>query len=466
MTTPSPDLEISDLTGAVRRGVRVIALCGGVGVVMAGLVLAFAPARFDGRAMVLARTQKVSAGSVVREQFGALAHLAGDALGLGEGGDEIKTELALLQSRALLGDVVDSLRLQVRAGRQSPLATGVEIPRDGRFAPRTVDAGELGSVKLVDREDAIDDLLKRLNVRVFGGETIEISYQSRDSLTAELLPNLLAERYLERRKTVDRGLNQRRVEFLSAQSDSVQRAFEAALQRLRTVQQRGVGVSAEAQETSELEQRAALQVRLVEVQGELIALQALLAELSTGASQRLAGFPSLLRSPALNEMVAEVARRETERTLLLADATERDPRVVALTEAIAGLRSQLVPVAETYAAALSRQRGEYERALAASQLRSAGLPAAAEQLVLAEAEVEQLGRLSLALGAQLLEARLAALGEGGDVRIVDRAVAPRRVSFPRPAPTLAVGLAAGLALGLIAALLPLLSAPPPSSREA
>lgn len=459
MSGPSPDLELGEVTGALRRGLKGIAIGIVLGLVGALLVILFAPARFDGRALVLVRTQQVSPGSLVREQFGALAPLAGNALGLGQGGDALKTELALLQSRALLGDVVDSLRLQLRAGRTPPTTLAVPVPRDERFKPRTVELPDGGSAKLVDREDAIDDLAKRLEVGVSGGEAIEIRYAARDSLSAAAVPNLIAARYLERRRGVDRGLNQRRVEFLEAQVDSVERALRAAVDASRRVGEGGAGLAAEASERAELEQRVTMQLQAVQARGELDALDALLADLGSGESQRLAGFPSLLRSPAVNELVAELARRETERTVLLGRVTERDPEAIALDSAIARLRGQLRPLATTYAEALRRQVAQLDQQVAASEARSLALPGAAAKLFLAQSEVERLSKLNLALAAQLLDARLAALAEGGDVRLVDAAVVPRRVGFPRKTMTLAVGLAAGLVLGLFVALLPLLGSP-------
>lgn len=458
--TPSPDLDLAEVGDALRRGFRGIVIGGLVGVVAAVLVILFAPARFDGRALLLVRTQQLSAGTLMREQFGALAPLAGDALGLGSGGDAIKTELALLQSRSLLGDVVDSLRLQVRAGRRPPVLLEVDVPRDERFKPRKISLADGSRAKLVDREDAIDDLEDRLGVKVSGGDAIEISYRSRDSLSAAAVPNLVAARYLARRKTVDRGLNQRRVEFLEAQVDSVAQALREAVDAARRVGQGGAGLAAESAERAELEQRVAMQLQLVQARGELQALDALLSDLSSGESQRLAGFPSLLKSPAVNELVAELARRETERTVLLARVTERDPEAIALDSAITRLRAQLRPLADTYASALRAQVAELSTQVEASEARSRALPAAAASLYLAQGEVERLAKLNLALAAQLLEARLAALAEGGDVRLVDAAVAPRRVSFPRKATTLATGLVAGLVLGLFVALLPLLGTRP------
>lgn len=448
------DLEFSELTDTIRRGGRRLAIGAVVGIAIATAVLLFAPVSFEGRAMLLVRTE-ASTGGLVREQFGALAHLAGDALGLGEGGDKLKTEIALLRSRALLGDVVDSLALQIHAGRRPAIALGVKPPSADRFAPTKMDAGDAGSVKVVDREDAIDDLDERINVRIYGGETVEIGYRARDSVSAAMVPNLMAARYMERRKTVDRGLNQRRVEFLAAQMDSVREALATAARTLRGSQEEGRVVSLELSERAEVEQRIAMQARLAEAEAELVALDGLLREIGADDPRRLAGFPALLRSPAVNELVGEMGRLATQRYALLAEQTERAPQVVAIDSALVSLRGQLLPIATTYAKSLTVQRDAYREQVAASRARSAGLPRAAESLLLREAEVEGLGRLALAVNAQLLDARLAALGEGGDVRVVDPAVTPRRVAFPRPLPTLAVGLFAGLALGLLWALVPL-----------
>jgi uncharacterized protein involved in exopolysaccharide biosynthesis len=457
-----PDLEIADVAAALRGGGGRFALGLALGLGAALLTLWLAPARFEGRALVLIRTQGISAGQVMREQFGQLSQLAGSALGLGEDDDPIKTELALLRSRALLGEVVDSLRLQLRAGRRPPVTLDAEIPREGRFKPRKV-AVDGGSAKLVDREDAIDDLAKRLSVDIAGGEAVEIEYRSRDSVSAALVPNLIAARYLERRKTVDRGLNQRRAEFLERQQDSVRQALDAATAGWRRTQERGAGLSVEGAAQAELEQRTALTAKLTETTAELEAMRAVLADLAAGQPQRVAGMPALLRSPAVNELVAELGRRETERRLLLAEVTERDPRAVALAEAIADLRQQLEPLARTYAQALESQRGTYAAQLARTDARLQGLPAAGERQYLAQVEVDRLTRLNLALATQVLEARLAALGEGGDVRVVDAAVVPRRADFPRPSITLLGGAFAGLLLGLVLALVPLLRAPAPEA---
>jgi len=72
---------------------------------------------------------------------------------------------------------------------------------------------------------------------------------------------------------------------------------------------------------------------------------------------------------------------------------------------------------------------------------------------IADAALRRLATVDVAMGAQVLESRLAAITEGGDVRVVDAAVAPRKVSFPRPVLTVAIAALAGLLVGVASILI-------------
>ena len=93
-----------------------------------------------------------------------------------------------------------------------------------------------------------------------------------------------------------------------------------------------------------------------------------------------------------------------------------------------------------------------ERDLAGLHAQLLKLPGQAAAVAKEEAEVTRLGELNAGMGAQVLTARLAALDEGGDVRLIDEAVPARRVSFPQPKLTIGLCLGAGLVIGLIIAL--------------
>src|SRR4029078_5078685 len=89
------------------------------------------------------------------------------------------------------------------------------------------------------------------------------------------------------------------------------------------------------------------------------------------------------------------------------------------------------------------------------------LPGQTAAVAKEQAEVARLAAMNVGMGAQVLTARLAALAEGGDVRVIDEAVSPRRVTFPRPLPTIALGLVGGAIIGFVLALVgvPLAAAP-------
>jgi uncharacterized protein involved in exopolysaccharide biosynthesis len=222
-------IDLGVIAGAVRRRARLVVLGIVVGGLTAAGILVFATPRFDGRAMMLIRTSAVDATSLVKDKLGTLGELMPSNLGLGGGSEEdLATELALLQSRAVIGAVVDSLRLEVipRTPSRVPPTSVVDSVRDvSRFKPLKLSvvpgvnrmpqaivwAKRGAEIKLLDREDAIDDVASRLTVRKTGGGAVDIVYHARDSVTAREVPNLLAAIYILRRKTVDRGLNQRRV---------------------------------------------------------------------------------------------------------------------------------------------------------------------------------------------------------------------------------------------------------------
>jgi hypothetical protein len=138
---------------------------------------------------------------------------------------------------------------------------------------------------------------------------------------------------------------------------------------------------------------------------------------------------------------------------MLALKPETDRDVVSLDKNIEATRSRLIPYAETYADAVARQRADIEAALNKADDRLRALPRAAESTEQLKRDVLDLAKLSAVLQAQIVEAKLAAIGEGGDVRPLDQAFVPKKPSFPEPVLTSSVGTLGGLVLGLIAALL-------------
>jgi uncharacterized protein involved in exopolysaccharide biosynthesis len=463
-------IDLDAVVATIRARARAIAACAVVGALTGVGVVMFVPPRFDGRAMVLIRTSSADPMSMVRGRIGPLAELMPGALG-GESDEELSTELALLTSRATLGTVVDSLRLQViaRSPARVPSTTIVDsLALSGRFKPLKVSVAQgqnrvatgllwartPGNVKLLDREDAIDQLDERLTVNKIAGNAIEIHYRARDSVSAAVVPNLVAAVYMSRRKTVDRGLNQRRLEFLTAKADSVRIDLRNSADVLAaTARRSGIGASPDIGARALADEASALESRLAELRATERSLDSLIRSPQGRLDVRtLAGFPDLLRSPALNELLSQMSRVETERTILLARVPETNPMAIALGKARDSLSAQLLPIASSYLSSIQQTRASLDLDLVRVRSALALMPTQSAAVLKEQAEVTRLGQMNAGMGAQVLEARLAALLEGGDIRVVDPAVSPRRVTFPRPLLTLAFFIALGFAVGLLYAL--------------
>ncbi|MEP6765489.1 MAG: Wzz/FepE/Etk N-terminal domain-containing protein, partial [Gemmatimonadaceae bacterium] len=227
-----------------------------VGLVGALLVIWLIPAKFESNSRVLIRTANDPTAGL-RSKLGPIAELAPSALGGGKA-EELDTELEILRSRSVIGAVVDSLRLQVLPvdpARMAPESIVDSLRLPSRFKPRVVDlvAGantfSEGSVwiragssalraRIYDREEAVDNAADDFDVRQRSGDVVGIRYRAHDSVSVAAAPNLLVQTYLIRRRGVDRGINQRRLEFLMAAVDSVQADLRDSGRKLRVSQEK------------------------------------------------------------------------------------------------------------------------------------------------------------------------------------------------------------------------------------
>ncbi len=479
MTAPIT-LDLPSAAALVRRRWKRLAFGVLLGAAVGVGILLFVPPWFTGSGMLLIRMEQPDASSAIMDKLasgggGAMSSLMPGLLG-GGGDEQLATELALLQSRAVLGAVSDSLQLQVipKSPGRTPSAVLVDSLRlPELFKPFTLTldsavththggaiyatrAGVGARVKLMDRGDAIDDMVKRLSVSKTGGDAVTITYRARDSVTAARIPNLMTAVYMVRRKTVDRGLNARRLEFLEAKADTVRRDLDRAADKLATVaEHNGAGASADIAAKAIADQIGTVEAQISQFRAAERALDSLIRSVRahTLDARALAGFPDLLKSPALNDLITQLAKIQTEHTMLLAQAPETSPQAIALNAARDSLTAQLMPIASAFQQALIRQERSLERDRDSLSAELQKLPAKAAAVGKQQAEVTQLAQLNMGMGAQVLQARLAAMREGGLVQLVDSAEVQRREAFPRPLITMLVSLVAGLVVGIL--LLPI-----------
>ena len=486
-------VDLADIAGTLRRQWRAVISFTLLGVLGAAAVVLFAPRRFDGTGSVYVSMSGAEGGSVLGRMGTGVNNLLGELGGAG-GSAGMETELQLLKSRAMAGQVVDSLRLQFRVGAPAGRPVDAMIasydlapscaPRqyafrreangtyrvDGDAAPRVATPGlparlDVGSVTLrardlpasfeltaLDREDAIARFQRHLEVAKAGGLVARITYRADDSVTAAAATNGLVHYYLERRRTVDRSANQRKLESVTAQVEATAADLASTEQQLRQAQEKTSVFDAEVWDKSREESAARIRESLITIQVDESGLKQLLsqAEHGTLAARDLASYPSL--APAVSGIVARLSELEVQRTTLLERRTERDPEVLAIDKNMQSLSSAIVSMANSYLAGVTRRRIQLQAQVDSAQQKLLALPAAGEKVERLKRDVLRLTQIYTALQAQLVEARLGVVGEGGDVRPVDIATVPRTPAFPQPFLTMGIGTAGGLLAGLVAAL--------------
>src|SRR6185436_11077824 len=176
------------------------------------------------------------------------------------------------------------------------------------------------------------------------GDVAEVLFSADDPVNAAKAPNTLVGFYLDRRKTTDRGVNQRRVEYVAAQMDSTARQLAATEHALREYQDKSGVLDAELVGKAQWEGAMELRRGLTDVEVDAAAINQLLAQADSGTltHRQLAAYPSFLRGSSIAPMVAQLSDLDAQRTRLLERRTERDPEVVALDRSIRSTEDQIV----------------------------------------------------------------------------------------------------------------------------
>jgi uncharacterized protein involved in exopolysaccharide biosynthesis len=501
MTTRDDDLlNLGQLLGALRVGWLRLFVLTLVGAGVAGVLLLVLPKRWEGRASVLVSSGEEAGGSLL-QKAGIPEGIAASILGRSAAG-QMETELELLRSRRLIGEVADSLQLGVRLRSPGGTAASTVVASftpvgafrrfdltgersgtgwriQGKGVDTTVSAGaslelpvgtlslsatapDRFSLRLLDREDATTRLQKRLSITRAGGEIAAATVRWDDSLTAAEIPNVMVARYLALRRRVDQGVNAERYAFATAQADSLERQLKRALEELKLYQQRSQSIDPEITGKVLVEASTTLHQQLSTVTLEHQALRELLTRIGTDRPRdvrQLAAFPAFLRSAGINDLLSQLIRLESERLALLETHTDRDPAVAGRTEAINNVEAQLLPLARTYADALGRNRSELRTSADSVDRLLAAMPATSARFFELTREVQRLNATALALQSQRLQLRMATITEGGNARQVDVAEPNKKAAWPSPTLFLVLGVAGGLLAGVVAALLPLVAAP-------
>jgi uncharacterized protein involved in exopolysaccharide biosynthesis len=492
-------IDLRELIGALRRGILWLPAGVALGVLGAVIVNQF-PHRYEGEATVVLRDRSdAGIAGFSMDLFEGLPSGIGDALSLPGGfAGAVETEAAILGGRSLLRDVVEEMGLQVRVVR--PRATpaervfrrvqmeegaprgrftfrrsgsGWEVRGAGGFRARVEDGGSAsipgGVVELVSgitdpdrftiqvrsRWETVDRIRRRDEVAIgkAGGDLAEVTVRWTDPWTAAEVANLLVERYLDERRTRIRRLAQERFDLLGGVRDSLAAEVDSAGEALRRFHE--AAGTFEPERLGDLERIGELRARVDEIEVEARALDEVLRRLTEADEIRtsdLLAFPSFLESPAINQVLQRLSDLRSQREILLERRTPRDPDVQVLDRNIRNLEAELLDLGLSYRDGLHRSLDEIQARLGRYRADLQARPRVETEAVLLENQLELTGATYVGVQAQVVRSRLEAVGEGAELRQVDRAELPTRPRFPRRNLNLALGFLAGLLVGSVGAV--------------
>jgi succinoglycan biosynthesis transport protein ExoP len=424
-------------------------------------------------------------------------------------GNDVGTDIQVLGSRTLVEDAARRLALQVyltepRQVSREALLEDVQVSdqageqeyrlvrlADGTFAvyrgkaervssTRPGELLRLDGVRLRLTPAALQFKELRISVLTFAqavskvgsqisafraaqeADVISLRYQDTDPGLVWQVPNVIAERFIERGREAQKVEARSQVKFLREQIDTISRQLSASEDELKRFRERARVVSPEVEASSQVGRLVQLESERSSLDAERSALEKLMAGVEKQQAQRAPGapsayrqllaFPSLLRSQAASQLMSSLAQVEDQRSTLLSRRTEVDPDVQLLTARIGELEEQLATIAKTYLQGLNNQLASLDSTAARFSGELRALPQKELDFARLDRKPTVLKEMYTLLQTRLKEAEIAQAVDNASISIVDPAIAPRWPIKPNERLIVAGGVVGGLLLGLGLAL--------------
>ena len=329
--------------------------------------------------------------------------------------------------------------------RQTPLPSSFKI--------RVEDLEE--TVERIARQSFLDRILygSASEVSAVSGDIGEVVFSARDRWTAAAAANALVELYLADREG-RRGLLQAEGEALLALlADSVADESARAVTSYREYQESRARFDPDRLGDVE-------RVVLLRTQADALGMELGVVDRLLEGSGRdslttsiILGTPSLAQNGALRSLLDRLYSVRAQRSSLLELRTERDSEVQALDRSIEFLMGELEQMVLVHQASLRERLAELGSELQEYRDALSSRPADEAANFALQGEMQRLTATFVSVQAQLVQARLSAIGQGRDLRQIDVAMPPRRPEFPSLPVNVLLGFLVGMFVGVSGALL-------------
>jgi capsular exopolysaccharide synthesis family protein len=375
------------------------------------------------------------------------------------GVQDFQTEYELLRGRTLAEKTVERLELQ----RSAELATGPLMSPWERFqrkflgkAPQpTVDADGM------PLSPAAAALRSRLRIEPLpGGRLVNLRFNAYDPRLSALVANTLAELYIEQARDFRSSSSSEATGWLSDRLREQRKNVEAAEGALIEYQERQGLAGTPADSPPDGDRVSALEAAAISARMERVEKEGAVAQARNLPPSQVASLPAVAASVGVREARSRVAELQAEYNRLGDTLGEKHPDMQRV-------RGEIQAAQDKLQAELRNALRVLEGDAQAARTREAGLEAS---LVQARSESLQVGRKAIEYNAlrrevetnkQLFQTLMSRSKETGleseltssNVRIMEKAEAPRAPISPNRSRNYQLGLLIGLALGFGLALL-------------
>ena len=286
-------------------------------------------------------------------------------------------------------------------------------------------------------------------------ELVNIGFQSTDPQLTAAVPNMLLSEFLKYKTASSRTKASSTVDFLRGQVASYESQLKSAEAQLGNFREEKQVVSLTDEAAAQVKRMAELHVERDRLQAEQRAIQSVLAKAPAPgetSAREIAAFPSFIANRGIQDILALLLQLETERNALLVRRNPGNADVMAVTNRIDSLNSQVLLMARGYMGGLDSKIAALDANIASFGKQVEQIPGREIAYARLARDQKLLEEISTLLNTRLKEAEIEEAVEPGDAQLIDRALVPVKPSSPNVGLNLFLGLFVGLGLGTLAAV--------------
>lgn len=374
----------------------------------------------------------------------------------------LQTEFELIQSREVLGRVVDSLKLNEkwanRYGGQAPQ----KPQEEGERAERVRRELQLRRKTPLKPQEAVEQLKRMLDIRsVPKTRLIDVRVSSEDPWEAVILANAIGEQFRDLRlsKAQELGMTgierlQQELADLTQNTGNMQRDLDSLRERFNITE---IGSSEGQILFLNLDSVKRLEAQRTDAQIEQIKIEAQVRRLSgVSSAERRKLIPALSPDPRLIERLQELDKVEQSIAALSKEVSEEHPeyrRLVALrsriNQQIDELLSDVLEGMEGRRAVLEATQASFDQEIARMKQQNQKRQQDYSAYLVAKRDLDARQQMRTALMMKINQEQIdLGIPRETAVEILDRAELPLRPIRPNIPLNLALGAVAGLVAGL------------------